>query len=177
MFGPVPATPRWIPNASHTLTIDGKEYTLPPDSTVKLDLAALHYDPAQWVDPLEFRPDRWIPTAPQGDGAKQNSADTGDRSYDWQSGALVAPTPGSFLPWTSGPRVCPGKKFAQVEFTRAIFEMFKGGARVRIVPEGGESQEQAEERACKLVRDTRTTFTLKIAESQKLGLKWFVKAA
>lgn len=177
MYGPVPVTPRWTPNSWHTLTIDGKEYTLPPDSTVKLDLAALHHDPTQWADPLEFRPDRWIPSASQVVGDKQSSADTSDRSYDWHSKSLVSPTPGSFLPWTGGPRVCPGKKFSQVEFTRAIFEMFKGGARVRVVPERGESQEQAEERGCKIVRDTRVTFVLKMAESQKLGLKWFVKAA
>lgn len=37
-----------------------------------------------------------------------------------------------FLPWTSGPRVCPGKKFSQVEFVAVLAEiLLKTTVRVR----------------------------------------------
>lgn len=176
MFGPAPIAPRWTANSWQKLTIDGKEYALPPDTTVKLDLAALHHDPKFWgPDALEFRPDRWIPNASHEDGAKDGPSTAGERSYDWQSKSLVSPAPGTFLPWTGGPRVCPGKKFSQVEFTRTVFEMFKGGARVRVAEEDGESQEQAEARAWEILNQTRVSFVMKMVDSEKLGVRWFVK--
>lgn len=30
------------------------------------------------------------------------------------------PSPGAFIPWATGPRNCPGVKFAQVEFVSVI---------------------------------------------------------
>lgn len=176
----MPAAPRWTAEGQR-LTIDGKEYALPPGTTIKLDFAALHHDPDSWgADALEFRPDRWIPSAAQGgdgEGVSGASKEGGgeQRSYDWQSKSLITTAPGTFLPWTGGPRVCPGKKFSQVEFTRAVFEMFKGGARVRVAREEGESQEQAEARAWDILNQTRVSFVVKMVDSEKLGVKWFVK--
>lgn len=175
MYGPVPATPRWTAGQWQKLTIDGKDFALPPDTTIKLDLAALHHDPHHWgSDATEFRPDRWIPS--EDSEAKQTASDANERTYDWQSKSLISPVPGTFLPWTGGPRVCPGKKFSQVEFTRAIYEIFKGGTRVRVAKEAGESQEEAEARASALLKKTRISFVLKMADGESLGLKWFVKA-
>lgn len=174
MYGPVPATPRWTAGQWQKLTLDGRDVALPPDTTIKLDLAALHHDPSHWgADATDFRPDRWILS--RDSEAEQTSSDANERPYDWQSKSLISPAPGMFLPWTGGPRVCPGKKFAQVEFTRAIFEIFRGGARVRVAKEVGEPQEQAEARARELLKKTRISFVLKMADSDRLGLKWFVK--
>lgn len=177
MFGPVPISPRWTASSWQKLTIDGKEHAIPPETTIKLDLIALHHDPKTWgPDALEFRPDRWIPSASRENSTKDSSTPAaGERSYDWQSKSLVSPTPGSFLPWTGGPRVCPGKKFSQVEFTRAVLEMFRGGARVRVAQEEGESQEQADARAWEIMNETRVAFVVKMADSKKLGVRWFVR--
>lgn len=177
MFGPVTVAPRWTANSWQKITIEGKELAIPPDTTIKLDLVALHHDPKYWgPDALDFRPDRWIPKASsQENNAKDSPPAAGERSYDWQSKSLVSPTPGSFLPWTGGPRVCPGKKFSQVEFTRAVLEMFKGNARVRVVQEEGESQEQAEARAWEVLNQTRAAFVIKMGGSERLGVRWFVK--
>lgn len=179
IYGPVPAAPRWTPDWQK-LTIDGKEYALPPGTTIKLDLAALHHDPEAWgADALEFRPDRWIPSTTKGGdgggGGGGGASKEGGASYDWQSKSLVTTAPGTFLPWTGGPRVCPGKKFSQVEFTRAVFEMFRGGARVRVAREAGESQEQAEARAWDILNQTRVSFVVKMVDSERLGVRWFVK--
>lgn len=67
-------------------------------NSVAIDVTALNTLPEYWgSDSLVWRPDRWIET-------------------DSGSEQLYQPPPGVFLAWASGPRVCPGKKFAQVEF-------------------------------------------------------------
>lgn len=173
----MPVFPRNTVSSWQTLSIDGKQVAIPPGSEVKIDLAAIHHDPESWgADPLEFRPDRWIPSASQANGSQPKRADTGNGSYDYQSESLVAPTPGTFLPWTGGPRVCPGKKFSQVEFTRVILGMFRDGARVRVLQEDeDESPEQARARARALANKPDVEFTLKMKDSEKIGLEWYIK--
>jgi len=170
-------TPRCTADAWQTLTINGKELAVPPGTEINLDLAALHHDPQVWgPDPLEFRPDRWIPSAtdPKTNG-QEKRPDTGNGSYDWQSESLIAPPPGTFLPWSGGPRVCPGKKFAQVEFTRVLLGLFRDGARVRIVQQEGESMEQARARVRAVADEAEVLFTLKMKNSAEIGLQWYTK--
>lgn len=179
MFPPAPIVPRWTADKWEELTIDGKVYAISPGSVVKVDIVAMQHDPNVWgSDAWDFRPDRWIrQTSPETDAEDvQPAQTTSERTYDWQSKSLVSPaTAGSFMPWTGGPRVCPGKKFSQVEFTRAVFEMFRDGARVRVAEEEGESQEEARTRAWEILNQTRISFVLKMVDSEKLGARWFVK--
>ncbi|KAJ4390004.1 hypothetical protein N0V93_007477 [Gnomoniopsis smithogilvyi] len=176
MYGPVPVSPRYTAASWQNVTIDGKQFAIPPHTDIKLDLAALHHDPNSWgPDPLNFRPDRWIPSPSQKDVSKQKRADSGHGSYDYQSESLIAPAPGTFLPWTGGPRVCPGKKFSQVEFTRAILGMFRDGARVCIVEKEGESTEQARARVRETADKPEVQFTLRMTAVEEIGLKWFTK--
>ena len=51
---------------------------------------------------------------------------------------VLQPVPGAFLPWADGPRVCPGKKFSQVEFVAAMATLFKRNL-VRPVGSHGEA--------------------------------------
>lgn len=173
----MPLVPRSTVTSWQTLTIDGAQVAIPPGTEVKLNLAALHHDPNTWgPDPLDFRPERWLPSASQQpNGSKQARADTGNGSYDYQSESLIAPTPGTFLPWTGGPRVCPGKKFSQVEFTRVILGVFRDGARVCVQEKEGESPEQARARARELADKPEVEFTLKMKDSEEIGLRWFIK--
>ena len=55
------------------------------------------------------------------------------------------PIKGTFLPWSDGARVCPGKKFAQVEFVALTVALFQD-RRVEPMPEAGESVEAARKR-------------------------------
>ncbi|KAF3767619.1 cytochrome P450 [Cryphonectria parasitica EP155] len=179
MYGPVPVTPRWTAHDFHTLTIDGKEYTIPPDTSVKIDLVSLHHDKKTWGDDAdEFRPDRWIPSTSSSSLTQAASSSTTRSSigtYDWQSESLISTAAGTFLPWTGGPRVCPGKKFSQVEFTSVLLRLFQGGARVRIAEEEGESSAQARARARRIAGDPDHSITLRMKGSKEIGLKWYVK--
>lgn len=70
--------------------------------------------------------------------------------------------------------MCPGKKFSQVEFTRAMLGLFSGGRRVAIVAEDGESQEEATARAQRILQDPKISITVRMKDSEQIGLRWYV---
>ncbi|KIW93477.1 uncharacterized protein Z519_06082 [Cladophialophora bantiana CBS 173.52] len=166
LYGPVVMMPRYTGDAAQRLSIQGKEYILPPKTSVSLNFAALHTHPDYWgPDPTNFRPDRWI--APKGE----------TKSVAGDSSMLYQPADGSFVPWNAGPRVCPGKKFSQVEFTRVIFSLFADGSRVELVPEVGESIQAARARILQIVNEARVEVTLKMVDAERVKLRWTKKAA
>ncbi|KAK4934302.1 hypothetical protein LTR28_010729 [Elasticomyces elasticus] len=101
---------------------------VPPGCLTYVDVVGLHLDPNVWrdlnkapsagtridceavangkEDEYLFRPTRWInpPGSPQ---------------------PLFQPPRGSYMPWSGGPRVCPGQKMAQVEFTAIFLTLFR----------------------------------------------------
>ena len=113
---------------------------------------------------------------------------------------LLQPEAGTFAPWITGPRACPGKKFSQVEFVRVVAEMVRGGKRVEVVPEpkrktkgegrgwwsgekidtGGkglagviESPEEARARVKRILdEDSTILLTLKVTGAERIGLRW-----
>lgn len=66
---------------------------IPAGTQCYINGTALHCDPGTWgVDVLGFNPTRWLDP-------------TGKHE-------LITPQKGTFLPWSAGPRVCPGMKMA-----------------------------------------------------------------
>jgi hypothetical protein len=80
-----------------------------------------------------------------------------------------------FNPWTHGPRVCPGKKFAQVEFVAVIARLFKNGV-VKPKLKTGEKMEDAIVRVRDVVQDSELAVTLHIKHPEKAPLVWEVLA-
>lgn len=125
-------------------TSSGK-FELPANTTVYVNLVSLHLDPDVWrdlnkpsgkmqasnskPDEYAFRPDRWVnpPDSPS---------------------ALFQPPKGSYAPWSAGPRVCPGQKMAQVEFTATFLTLFRRH-RIEVMPMkiNGRDESQAELKA------------------------------
>lgn len=140
------------------LVIQGRERILPAHTTVSLNVAALHTHPKYWgEDALMFRPDWWFVA----DGDHPES--------------LFEPVPGSFVPWNHGPRICPGRKFSQVEFVRVIFGLFSHGTRVEVVRQEGESDEDARARAMQVVNEAKLEVTLKMVGADRVALRWVKK--
>ncbi|KAE9366377.1 cytochrome P450 [Stipitochalara longipes BDJ] len=94
-------------------------FSLPAKSTIYINTVCLHLDPDVWrnlnldqsekeseTDELEFRPTRWI------------------CDPSTESPQLFKPPKGTYIPWSAGPRVCPGQKMAQVEFTAIFLKLF-----------------------------------------------------
>lgn len=88
---------------------------------------------------------------------------------------MLQPPAGNFIPWASGPRVCPGKKFAQVEFVAVIAKLF---ARHRVSPklEAGETLGMAVERLKECVLDSGVNITLSMKHPERIRLVWEEKA-
>ncbi|KAF1953538.1 cytochrome P450 [Byssothecium circinans] len=143
---------------AQTLQVDGKTYTLPAGTNVHLSLAAVHTHPRYWGDEgLKWKPERFI-----------TSADSGIE------GEILAPdTSAFFLPWAYGQRICPGKKFSQVELVAALAMLFRDHV-VAPQPQPGESMETARSRLFKTGMDINHegTMLFEIAEPQKAALVW-----
>jgi cytochrome P450 len=105
LFAPVIHLSRTTPTAQTIMTSHG-EYWIPARTNVYVNTISLGLDPEAYRnmnvnlaegeeesedDEMRFRPSRWV--NPPGSEQK-----------------LYQPPKGSFMPWSSGPRVCPGQK-------------------------------------------------------------------
>ena len=130
--------------------IDEVKYTIPPKTFIVANVAGLHARPSYWgADALVWRPDRWL--------------DDGQE--------LIQPSPGTFIPWSSGPRVCPGKKFSQIEFVAVIAKLFQKN-RVRPQLEVNEQVEEAGNRVRNVADDSELVMTLKMRDPERIKLLW-----
>lgn len=163
-------------------------YQLPAGTAVYSHNVGLHIDPEVWrnlnlhegedasdVDELLFRPTRWLTNV-----ASTSSKDGAAPPLPPQQ-QLFKPPKGSYVPWSSGPRICPGQKMAQVEFTAIFLRLFQTH-RVEAVPlvkEDGavETTEEVETRLDARMKNSVSILTLQmndvydVAEGDERGLK------
>lgn len=129
---------------------------------------ALHTHPTYWSpDPLVWRPSRWImPSASRG----HDHRPTSETEFE----TLKEPQKGTFLPWSEGAHVCPGKKFSQVEFVAVMAALFRTH-RVRPVLREGETEAHARERVQIIVEDSAVRMTLQIKDPGRVRVRWVLK--
>ncbi|XP_077985922.1 steroid 17-alpha-hydroxylase/17,20 lyase-like [Glandiceps talaboti] len=79
---------------THSTTCNTKlrDYKIPKDTLVTINLAALHWDEKYWKDPEEFRPERF---------------------FDKENNKMIKPD--GFMPFSAGRRVCVGEVLAKPE--------------------------------------------------------------
>lgn len=126
LYPPAPHIHREI-TASQTVQTTAGPVVIPAGTKVYINSVAAHLLPSwrdvnhssdppsfqnspEIPDELIFRPSRWI-NPPGSDNVQ------------------FRPPKGTFVPWAIGPRVCPGQKMAQIEFTAVILTLL---ARCRI---------------------------------------------
>jgi len=146
---------KYTAETPQSLTIQGVDRHFPAQCQITLDLVSLHTNPTSWGhDVLIWKPSRFIKTAANDE-------------------ALITPVDGSFQPWVSGPRVCPGKKFAQVEFVATISTLLKRN-RVRVESLVGELPEQTKKRVMEVIEDSEVGIspTLKMRHPEKIRFIW-----
>ncbi|MCJ1311766.1 hypothetical protein MMC25_005439 [Agyrium rufum] len=150
------------------LTVNGKQIIIPANSRVIPNINAMHSHPRYWGDDaLDWRPSRWIvkATSPRPDPAPTGTTETiSDES-------IFVPARGTYVPWSDGTRVCPGKKFAQVEFVACIVALF-GRHRVEVVPKGYETLKEARKRVLMTVNDCEIVLLLQMKDPGSVGLRW-----
>ena len=100
-----PVAPLGVPHkALVDTTLNG--YNIPKDTTLIVNLWAIHHDPKHWENPSEFDPERFLD----------------------KNGNVVSPATMSYLPFSAGRRVCLGELLAKVEvflFAAQILHQFK----------------------------------------------------
>ena len=86
---------------------------------------------------------------------------------------LAPDTQEHFLPWATGQRVCPGKKFSQVELVAVLAYIFRDYT-VQPKPYRGESMQQARQRIfdTSLVIDHEGTILHEMRHPETISLIW-----
>ncbi|QDS75267.1 hypothetical protein FKW77_000853 [Venturia effusa] len=158
VYSPVSGMIKYTADSTQSLTIQGRNYEFPPQCNVSLNLVSLQTDPKSWgPDVLTWKPSRFIEPV------------RGEET-------LLSPSDGSFVPWVSGPRVCPGKKFAQVEFVAVMATTFKNH-RVRVDRLSGESAEQAKQRVLAVAEDSEVGIRLLPGENHLAATAFIEESA
>ena len=140
---------------AQTIQTSRGTYWLPPNTTTYINAVALHLDPEVWQDlnlpgddkgsaddVSRFRPTRWI----NPEGSTQ---------------PLFQPPKGTFVPWSAGPRVCPGQKMAQVEFV-AIFLTLLRRHKIEAVALKGEDRAEVDARLDRRMKESVSILTLQM---------------
>lgn len=136
-------------------TSNTKTFIVPPNTQVSLNVFACHTTPQNFPDGLTWNPKRWI----QASRSSSKLADEQLLSHNK-----------SFFGWGSGPRVCPGQKFAQVEFTAVLAALL---TRYRVVPalKDDGDEDVARERILELVAGSVASMVVAIKDPEELWLR------
>ena len=152
---------RWTNSQLQTLHLgNNKTLSLPPDTIVTINNPALHFRTDYWgPDALAWRPDRWI----------HHSEETGQETF------LEPNHDAPYLPWSKGPRVCPGRKFAQVEFVAILLRLFHANRVLPVLEPGETDLAQARSRIKGLLEDAHADPGLMPRHPEKMRLRWVGK--
>jgi cytochrome P450 len=144
-----------------TLRVGERTYTIPVNSNVQVSFCGLGTNANIWgTDATAWNPARFI----------QSGTET-DANNVFDSEHLRSSADKTFMPWSYGERVCPGKKFSQVELAATLAILFQNH-RVHPVPENGESLGGARRRAQNVSLDVQMTLLCEMFKPERVGLRW-----
>ncbi|KAG9186259.1 hypothetical protein G6011_02815 [Alternaria panax] len=174
LYGPSPPLPRSSSRANSQPTIpvtstgtkgDARSIILPANTQLMLNAWASQTSSANFSDPLTWNPKRWI---------QPHHPDTTRTSLSKVLAAeeLKHPTSGSgFLAWGTGPRICPGMKFSQVEFCGVLSNTLKS-VRVESVCGDDENAETTRQKIVFVLEDScADPLLLHVRQPEKLELR------
>ena len=87
---------------------------------------------------------------------------------------MIIPEKGTFLPWSGGPRICPGLKMAQVEFVATLATLFRS-AKCEFIGGGDDAKENTRVLEV-LLKDSFLKLSLQMKEPGKVQLRWISQA-
>ncbi|KAH7406696.1 cytochrome P450 [Phaeosphaeria sp. MPI-PUGE-AT-0046c] len=132
-----------------------KSLLLTTTYSVQVNTMALHTSPSYWgSDALEFKPARWL-----------QASESGGKEM------LITPPRGRFIPWSMGPRICPGQKMSQVEFVAVIATLFKK-CNAQPMVQDEENFDEVRQRLLELMQDSKPVLTLQLNRPQDVMIRW-----
>lgn len=145
---------RTLSTEGATIQVGSRTIQFPPRAFVLPSSYALHASEEYWgKDSLEWNPKRWIYVDEK--GVEQ----------------FAQPSPaGAFLPWSDGPRACPGARFSQVEFV-AVCASLLSKFRISVVPQKGEDENTARGRVKSALYDSTSIVTLMVRHPERIFLR------
>jgi cytochrome P450 len=148
-----PTTPQELP-----IVTDGEQTTLTihPGTLVGMHFYGAHLSPRWGSNASSFSPKRFV------------SSSAGTESVTVPENVL-------FFPWILGPRVCPGKKFSQVEFV-AIMAQILSEYCVQPLKEAGETERAARERLMNVIDEKYFNVSAHLRRPEDAGIR-FVRRA
>ncbi|KAH4218986.1 hypothetical protein HBI06_192500 [Parastagonospora nodorum] len=143
-----------LTKTSCDLTVENSIYTIPANSNVSLNFSGLHTNTQIWgSSAMTWDPARFIDG--KGIGGEQ---------------LRIFPDC-VYVPWSYGERLCPGKRFSQVELAAVVAVLFRKHG-VEVVPEMGEEVVEARERAERVSMDIQMTLLNEMYQPGRVGLMW-----
>ncbi|TGO17403.1 hypothetical protein BTUL_0018g00700 [Botrytis tulipae] len=135
---PIAETIPKITVGEQKVKVDGVEKVVPEGCFIHLNTVGTHRNPRYWphrasgdgsTDLNDFVPERWIVEKVEDreemTHADEDEDDSIKDGVDNESSTLFKPVKGAFIPFSEGPRACPGKKFAQVEMIAVLTVIFQ----------------------------------------------------
>ncbi|KAF2106449.1 putative cytochrome P450 [Lophiotrema nucula] len=146
----------WEPDDIPVMTPGGeKRIVVPPGTLVGLHQYGAHLSSRWGVDADKFDPRRFVSTNEKGNEI------------------LTVPDGVAYLPFMFGPRICPGKKFAQVEFVAIVAQMLSE-YRVEVLRKGNETEQAATARLMGTLKDKYFNISAHLKRPEDAGVR-FVK--
>ncbi|MCJ1310452.1 hypothetical protein MMC25_004116, partial [Agyrium rufum] len=134
LYPPGIAIPKTTGASPQTILIGNRTYVIPRRTYVTVDTMSLHTNTDHWgLDAHVWRPNRWL-VGGEPQHAVESQAHVVSPSnckVQKDTETLLEPRKGVYVPWSDGPRVCPGRRFSQVEFVAAMAVLFQRGRRVQ----------------------------------------------
>jgi cytochrome P450 len=154
LYGPVPTIVRQTAAQDQILHCsDDTELLIPKNTPININCMAVHTSPESWgQDSLDWNPGRWISTS--------------DPSSEREIFGKIS---SSFFAWGTGPRVCPGQQFSQIEVVAVLVCLLRN-YRVTIGPNGREDLIDSRRGVLDLLRASRVELTLQMPETAPVSL-------
>ncbi|KAA8569039.1 hypothetical protein EYC84_000712 [Monilinia fructicola] len=157
------------------LKVNDSTHVLPPNTMIIPSYSAMHTHPRHWgSNSLAWEPSRWIIATSTSSSEPTLTSPPPPKTSNLAAEKFLEFPKASnpFIAWSGGARVCPGKKFSQVEFVGVLVGLFKD-YKVKPVQLEGESEEDARKRLKALIEEiTGFRLLLQLLHPDKLYFKW-----
>ncbi|OHF03814.1 cytochrome P450 [Colletotrichum orchidophilum] len=157
LYPSVTVLPKFTGSRATTLFVGSEDHRIPANINIFVNMPSIQvHEPIWGPDADSWKPGRWIITNNEIKGLDGEQ--------------IKVPPDGAFLPWSEGKRACPGKRFSQVGFVAALSTLLYKH-RLEVIPNEGESMENARKRVMGVIDDTYAVMTVHMHDPLSVKIK------